>query len=98
MERRGLLTATNLPRLANEKVKSVRGTRHLLRVNPKRPVTTIRVHPSPPRKARPGAGDRVTVPVHGVAMSLEWRSPARHVGHRLALVHTVYGLSPILSN
>ncbi len=27
----------NLPRLANEKVKSVRGTRHLLRVNPKRP-------------------------------------------------------------
>ena len=26
---------TNLPRLANEKVKSIRGTRHLLRVNPK---------------------------------------------------------------
>jgi hypothetical protein len=27
----------NLTRLANEKVKSVRGTRHLLRVSPKRP-------------------------------------------------------------
>ena len=37
MGRRGLLTAANLPRLANEKVKSVSGIRHLLRVNPMRP-------------------------------------------------------------
>ena len=53
-----LLTATNLPRLANEKVKSVRGTRPLLRVNPKRPVTTIRVtlHHHEKRVPAQGAG------------------------------------------
>ena len=60
MGRRELLTATNLPRLANEKVKSVRGTRHLLRVNPKRPVTTIRVTLTTTKSASQRRGQGVT--------------------------------------
>ena len=58
MERRGLLITTepNLPRLANEKVKSIRGTRHLLRVNPKRPSDDDLVTLS--TKRRPGFSTR----------------------------------------